>query len=333
MKNKMYLFLTLLLTTIFINPINSYAKELVCQYDYDVNTLKFEVKDNKVLLPFKDGEKINNKEWYYAADFNETYSKSSSSLVCPTIVVENNEIFNTVFVNSKDNCNETCTKINSTGVEDTVIGNAIGVYNSDSYFQPVFRKLSNGNIEWSINNKDFYKINKSIKLNNKDIVEIDEDFIKILFTDESKLDKIYRCVTKEGNKFKYTLSKENNNNKKDLSKNDNQGYGSTSYNGSKGAESCKDAILGSPSDPDSVAWLLQKVLNYLKVLGPMIILVMSGIDFTKAIISGDDETMQKCYKRLITRLILAVVLFFAPTLVTVILETFGFMGDPICGLQ
>ena len=65
----------------------------------------------------------------------------------------------------------------------------------------------------------------------------------------------------------------------------------------------------------------------------MIILVLSAIDFTKAIVTGDDDTMQKCYKKLVKRLVLAILLFFVPTLVTVILELFGFIGDPICVLD
>ncbi len=98
-------------------------------------------------------------------------------------------------------------------------------------------------------------------------------------------------------------------------------------------KNCKDTFLGDPEDTKSVAWLIQHLLNYLKILAPMIVLVLSGIDFAKAIISGDDEVLQKCYKRLITRLILALALFFVPDIVKMLLEIFGLMGDPICVLK
>lgn len=94
-----------------------------------------------------------------------------------------------------------------------------------------------------------------------------------------------------------------------------------------------NTILGNPKDKDSVAWLLQQILNYLKVIGPMVVIVMSAMDFSKAIIQSDDEIMQKAQKKLILRLVLTVALFFIPTLVTVLLGIFGLTDDPICSLK
>lgn len=71
----------------------------------------------------------------------------------------------------------------------------------------------------------------------------------------------------------------------------------------------------------------------MRILGPMIVLIMSAVDFAKAIVMGDDETMQKCYKKLVKRLILAIALFFVPTLVTILLNIFGFVGGPVCVLS
>lgn len=94
-----------------------------------------------------------------------------------------------------------------------------------------------------------------------------------------------------------------------------------------------NTILGNPKDKDSVAWLLQQLLNYLKVIGPMVVIVMSGMDFSKAIVQSDDEIMQKAQKKLILRLVLTVALFFVPTLVTVLLGIFGLTDDPTCSLK
>lgn len=94
-----------------------------------------------------------------------------------------------------------------------------------------------------------------------------------------------------------------------------------------------DSLLGSYDDPDSVAWLLQKVFNYVKLLGPFIVLVMSGIDFAKVIVMGDDEGMKKAQSKLIVRLILAASLFFLPGIITALLEIFGITSSGICGLQ
>ena len=94
-----------------------------------------------------------------------------------------------------------------------------------------------------------------------------------------------------------------------------------------------NSLLGNPSDENSVAWLIQKLLNYIQVIGPLLVVVLSSIDFAKVIIQSDDEAMAKATKKLTTRLILAASLFFLPVLVTVLLKTFGLTSDPTCGLK
>lgn len=96
---------------------------------------------------------------------------------------------------------------------------------------------------------------------------------------------------------------------------------------------CNNSILGSTSDPDSVAWLLQQILNYIRALGPAIVVVLSGVEFAKVIITSDDDGMKKAQKRLVTRLILIALLFFVPTITIAILDIFGMSNDPTCGLE
>ena len=95
----------------------------------------------------------------------------------------------------------------------------------------------------------------------------------------------------------------------------------------------QNSLLGDPDDPNSVAWLLQKVLNFIKVVGPLIVIVLSSVDFIQVIIKSDDEAMAKAQKKLITRLVLAALLFFIPVLVQVILDIFGFTSSSTCGLK
>lgn len=95
----------------------------------------------------------------------------------------------------------------------------------------------------------------------------------------------------------------------------------------------KEGILGDVNDENSVAWLLQKVLNYMKILGPMVAIAMGSLDYAKAIISSDEEHMKKSQGRFIKRLIAAVILFFIPLLVQILLGLFGFTSDITCGLN
>lgn len=94
-----------------------------------------------------------------------------------------------------------------------------------------------------------------------------------------------------------------------------------------------NSILGDPNDENSVAWLLQLVLNFIKIIGPILVVVLSSVDFLQIIVKSDDEAMGKARMKLIKRLIFAALLFFVPTLVQAMLDIFGITSDPTCGLQ
>lgn len=91
-----------------------------------------------------------------------------------------------------------------------------------------------------------------------------------------------------------------------------------------------EGLLGDPDNEDSVAWFIVKILNYLRLLGPLMVLVLSSLDFAKAILTSDDESLKKAQSNLITRLILAALLFVLPTLIEVILDIFGITSSDIC---
>jgi len=93
------------------------------------------------------------------------------------------------------------------------------------------------------------------------------------------------------------------------------------------------AILGDPDCEDSVAWLVQMILNVIKIIGPILVIILSSIDFIMVIIKSDNEAFQKAQKKLITRLILALLLFIVPVIVEVILNVFGITGDATAGLR
>lgn len=95
-----------------------------------------------------------------------------------------------------------------------------------------------------------------------------------------------------------------------------------------------EGILGNVDKDYTVAWLLQKLLNYVKILGPSIAVVLSSIDFLKAIVSSDDENMKKTQAAFKNRMIAAVLLFFIPFLVSFMLELTGLVvSDASCGLS
>lgn len=94
-----------------------------------------------------------------------------------------------------------------------------------------------------------------------------------------------------------------------------------------------NTLLGNPSDSNSVAWLIDKILSYITIAGIALVVVLSSVDFAKVIVKGDDDAMAKATKKLVTRLILAGLLFFVPTLTDAIFALFNLTSDATCGIQ
>ena len=98
-------------------------------------------------------------------------------------------------------------------------------------------------------------------------------------------------------------------------------------------DNCNTALLGNPNDPNSVAWLLQQILNYIRIIGPILVVVLSSVDFAVVIVKNDDDSLGKAKKKLINRLLLVIALFLVPTLVSAILDIFGITGEGTCGIS
>ena len=94
-----------------------------------------------------------------------------------------------------------------------------------------------------------------------------------------------------------------------------------------------NTLLGNPSDPNSVAWLIDKILTYATIAGMGLVVVLSSMDFLKVVVKSDDDEMAKASKKLAIRLLLAALLFFVPTLTNAMLGIFGLTSDSTCGIQ
>ena len=112
-------------------------------------------------------------------------------------------------------------------------------------------------------------------------------------------------------------------NTEEIKNSSNNGNSNGSGSGS-GSSNSSGSYLGKVSDDESVAWLINKVLDYIKIAGPVIVLILTSIDYLRALIQSDDETMAKINKKLGTRLLLIVLLFLIPTLVKVVLSLVGY---------
>ena len=73
-------------------------------------------------------------------------------------------------------------------------------------------------------------------------------------------------------------------------------------------------------EPGSVGSILRTILGYIRVIGPILVVILSAIDFIKAIFGFDEKAMTNAYHKLIIRLIAAIALFLIPTLIDVLLN-------------
>ena len=92
-----------------------------------------------------------------------------------------------------------------------------------------------------------------------------------------------------------------------------------------------DAILGDPEVDGTVANFLQQIFTIMGYLAPLLCVVLSVVEFVKATASQDKDALMKAMKNTGKRLILAVLLFFLPTLINFIFPLLGWYGT--CGIK
>ena len=90
---------------------------------------------------------------------------------------------------------------------------------------------------------------------------------------------------------------------------------------------CEDIF--DTQTPGALGWMLVTILNYIKVIGPILVVLLSAIDFVKAVFSSDDKAIKEAQSKLIIRLIAAIALFLVPTLLQVLLS---FINQTTCML-
>ena len=96
---------------------------------------------------------------------------------------------------------------------------------------------------------------------------------------------------------------------------------------------CKATLLGDPNDETSLAWIVDRFLSYIRILGPVAMLLFSSIDYVKAVVTGAEDSFKKANKNILTRAGLIILLFLVPTIVNEIIKLFNLAGPSICGLQ
>lgn len=72
---------------------------------------------------------------------------------------------------------------------------------------------------------------------------------------------------------------------------------------------------------------LQNVFDFVKIVVPLLIIGLSVFDFIKAVAAKDDKGLKKAFQALIKRIVCAIVLFFLPVLINLLLELVAVNSD------
>ncbi len=93
-------------------------------------------------------------------------------------------------------------------------------------------------------------------------------------------------------------------------------------------EEC-EKYLGRVDDPTSIAYLLQEVFDVIKFVDVVLVLVLTIVSFTQAVVKGGDE-LKKAGITTLKRVIIGVVIFFVPGLISFFFNMVGLYGT--CGI-
>ena len=92
-----------------------------------------------------------------------------------------------------------------------------------------------------------------------------------------------------------------------------------------------EGYLGSPTNPEETAYWIQMALNVLRYVAIIILIVMSSLDFIKALVAQNNDALKKALTTFTKRLIYCVLIFFVPVVVKLIMGFLGAYGT--CGIN
>ena len=94
------------------------------------------------------------------------------------------------------------------------------------------------------------------------------------------------------------------------------------------------SLLGLKNNSSDPAYYISVAFNILKYAAILFLIIFSMADYFKAVISKDEDALNKATRNSIKRLIYCIIIFVLPTLVLYLFEISGVMSDPkLCGIQ
>lgn len=92
-------------------------------------------------------------------------------------------------------------------------------------------------------------------------------------------------------------------------------------------------LLGESGEPGTTAYYLQMIFNVMKYIAIVALIVLSTVDYFRAIVEQDPNAFSRINKTTFKRLACCVVLFFFPIILDIFLELIGVSGSSSCGIN
>lgn len=112
-------------------------------------------------------------------------------------------------------------------------------------------------------------------------------------------------------------------------------YGTFTNNGIKGDDisniDCK-SLFDSKTGEYSLRELVNEVLQYPRIIVPILIIVLGTLDLARAVIAAKEDDMKKAQAKFVKRVILGVAFFFIPLFVNIIMDLADIVWEGL-GLQ
>lgn len=103
--------------------------------------------------------------------------------------------------------------------------------------------------------------------------------------------------------------------------NSQQYYGEFANTGMGGEEvelNC-DNLFGDKDDETSLRYFINRILLYVRIIVPILIILLGSLDMAKAVIAAKEDDMKKAQTQFIKRLIAGLVVFLIPVFVDIIM--------------
>ncbi|MBR1817696.1 MAG: hypothetical protein IJ772_02490 [Bacilli bacterium] len=95
---------------------------------------------------------------------------------------------------------------------------------------------------------------------------------------------------------------------------------------------CRNVFMKADGELNELGEFVQGLFTLIKIAAPALVIILSTVDYVKAIVNSDDSEMKKVTSKVIKRIIFGVIVFLLPFLLDLLFHLFGLYDLSTCGI-